>query len=673
MDQETSKSLRQALNFLKSGNSKAARSLLVEILKKYPDSEQAWYMLSFAVPNRERQIYALNQVLRIDPWHEKALNRMEKFTGESHRVEEPPFERSGDITPATETTVEPESQEDLLAQRLFSPVDEIEEEKTEDDEPPPFIIEDEDESGLAQKPIVEEKAKTKKPKKPKKSRKPRKPILKNLLSRVPRRTLLLITLVVVFGGISFLIYNGNINFGDFLGSTQTPLEQAQTPTSTHIPEPTPTLKGGGLPPTWTPASPESSSQPFFGDDSLFTVTSLSLPSAEVAEEILLVQSEVASQRFEQGINIESFLISDPDFQQLLKDFSSFPGYQEYVDQRELIYRALGLANSWDELYDFPPNLWSDPNGGIYLIDEKANMLQAESFDIIQRFLYARGYAQALLDGKFSLEGLGVYPICFHGLQQCEVILALIKGDASLQANQWLEGYGPIDQAWKVHSLEPSYINLPFQSPPPFVEKELEFPYSAGLDFVKTLFDSGEWELVNSAYIEMPSTTEQILHPEKYLSGEQALEIDDAPLSEELNDNWVEIINEPLGEWLTYIMLAYGVDPNLQIPTDTAQEAASGWGADQTQIYHNSISDQFVVSAHWVWDTQNDATQFSDVLLDYINLRFKGAEAIELHEAECWRTMNESTCVIKDSSEVIWLIAPDMDIMDVVIYLFSNES
>jgi len=82
MDKKITNSLRQALDLIKSGKVKSARPILVEILKTNPDIEQAWYMLSFAVPNKERQIYALNQVLRINPGHEKARDRLAKLTGQ---------------------------------------------------------------------------------------------------------------------------------------------------------------------------------------------------------------------------------------------------------------------------------------------------------------------------------------------------------------------------------------------------------------------------------------------------------------------------------------------------------------------------------------------------------------------------------------------------------------
>src|SRR3972149_6464974 len=56
------------------------------------------------------------------------------------------------------------------------------------------------------------------------------------------------------------------------------------------------------------------------------------------------------------------------------------------------------------------------------------------------------------------------------------------------------------------------------SPAYLVRAEL-FDYWECEDFVTSLYDEGGWELVNQAYKKPPATTEQVLHPEKYRSGQ----------------------------------------------------------------------------------------------------------------------------------------------------------
>ena len=49
-----------------------------------------------------------------------------------------------------------------------------------------------------------------------------------------------------------------------------------------------------------------------------------------------------------------------------------------------------------------------------------------------------------------------------------------------------------------------------------MENAFLFPYREGAQFVAALLDVGWWPAVNAAYLDPPVSTEQILHPEKYI-------------------------------------------------------------------------------------------------------------------------------------------------------------
>jgi hypothetical protein len=668
MDKESAKSLRQALDHLKSGNVKSARKLLVDFLKTNPESEQAWYMLSFAVPDKDKQIYALNQVLRINPSHEKAQSRLSKVTSEP--IEVPQSDHVPIVEEKVTQSEKIEPQGDLLAQRLFGEEDIPDQEPKDVPKPiteptkteplPGEIVKEPDTTPL----VVHDESKAK----PATSQ-----ISKGLLSRIPRRTLLLLTLCVVVIGASILVFRDGLNFRGFIPSIQSPSSGVSGPTSTSTLQPTPTEIGGALPPTWTPVPLEEDVTPSVDEESDFSLPTLSAPSLEVQDKINIIQNQVASSRFDRVVDVESYILSKGEFDRVLSDFSAIQGYQEYIEEMELVYRALGLINPWDDLSNFPPNLWADPNGGLYLPNEKSILLDSKDFNIVESYLYARGYAQALIDDQFSFEGFGVYPICVHQLQQCEVLHALIKGDATLLAGEWLDEYGPDDQTWMIDILEEDYFNLPMQSPPIFIERELEFSHTSGPGFVEALFNHGGESYISTVYDNLPSTTEQILHPEKFIDGEQGIEVEAIPLITVLDEVWMEIINEPIGEWLTYHILSSSVNENAQIPLDVSQVATEGWGGDMTQIYYNNLTDQFLVSAHWIWDTQIDANEFYSALFEYVPEQFSGAEVIEKQGAECWQSVFESTCIVQESNEVYWIVAPDTTVVDMILSLYAIGS
>ena len=81
MDQATEKALRDALGLLQEGEQEEAAAILARILTRSPGNEQGWYLLSFALVERERQIYALQRVLRINPDNEQAQARLAVLSG----------------------------------------------------------------------------------------------------------------------------------------------------------------------------------------------------------------------------------------------------------------------------------------------------------------------------------------------------------------------------------------------------------------------------------------------------------------------------------------------------------------------------------------------------------------------------------------------------------------
>ena len=74
--------LREAQALISAGKGREASILLSRFLAENPDDERAWHMLSYALTDRERQIYALKRVLRINPDNRAARSKLDKLYGE---------------------------------------------------------------------------------------------------------------------------------------------------------------------------------------------------------------------------------------------------------------------------------------------------------------------------------------------------------------------------------------------------------------------------------------------------------------------------------------------------------------------------------------------------------------------------------------------------------------
>ena len=101
MDSQEAKSLlEQAAVQLKEGNTKSARSLILQVLREDEENAQAWFMLSFSVPVADKQIYALQQALRYKPGSKKIFDRLQSLGGETDPDVVPPLKSKPGISPA---------------------------------------------------------------------------------------------------------------------------------------------------------------------------------------------------------------------------------------------------------------------------------------------------------------------------------------------------------------------------------------------------------------------------------------------------------------------------------------------------------------------------------------------------------------------------------------------
>ena len=84
--------------------------------------------------------------------------------------------------------------------------------------------------------------------------------------------------------------------------------------------------------------------------------------------------------------------------------------------------------------------------------------------------------------------------------------------------------------------------------PLILRRQLEFPYDGGLPFVTALYDQGGCDAVNAAIQTPPASTEQVLHPEKYLRQRGAGRRSTRPTSAaSLGERLVACLQQTMGE------------------------------------------------------------------------------------------------------------------------------
>jgi hypothetical protein len=113
------------------------------------------------------------------------------------------------------------------------------------------------------------------------------------------------------------------------------------------------------------------------------------------------------------------------------------------------------------------------------------------------------------------------------------------------------------------------------SAPHVMRSSLAAPYIYGTLFVHALRRRGGWDAVDQAWDDMPTTTEQILHVDKWLAREPPAQVA-APAFATLGTGWV-VADEELGARIAF---EEWMDPQ------AAAEVADGWGGDRGVLVAN---------------------------------------------------------------------------------------
>lgn len=155
--------------------------------------------------------------------------------------------------------------------------------------------------------------------------------------------------------------------------------------------------------------------------------------------------------------------------------------------------------------------------------------------------------------------------------------------------------------------------------PDFVVKQLEWTYLGGMRFVERLRElGGDWKLVDYALAERPpKSTEQVLHPDKYLRDERPVPV--AVAGAELRRRgWKRADAGSIGELGTRQLLERGA-------VDGAAAAAAGWGGDRFELWRRDVApsecmgncrEDFVLVARWAMESPGDGIELARGLRDY---------------------------------------------------------
>jgi hypothetical protein len=193
--------------------------------------------------------------------------------------------------------------------------------------------------------------------------------------------------------------------------------------------------------------------------------------------------------------------------------------------------------------------------------------------------------------------------------------ALAEGDAQSVEVRFLTGGAsakqPLEQLRAMaDGFATAILRQKFGATPPAVVLAFKSQYLEGGIFAEALRRTEKGErAVDDAFRRPPASTEQILHPEKFLAGEApiALVLPAPPEGAKL------LFSTTLGELGSRIvLLAHGVEAK------AAAEAAAGWGGDTVALVSFPAGEAVLWTS--AWDTEADATAFLECMKAAFPLR-----------------------------------------------------
>jgi len=127
-----------------------------------------------------------------------------------------------------------------------------------------------------------------------------------------------------------------------------------------------------------------------------------------------------------------------------------------------------------------------------------------------------------------------------------------------------------------------------------------FPFVRGAEFIAYAYDLEGWKSVNALYKDLPVSSEQIIHPEKYFLIREDPLLLEAPVFSGI-PGFEARARGTLGEFMFYLLGKRFLDDRF------ARLLSEGWGNDYYEIFEHE--DQRVVVILSRWDSLQDAKEF----------------------------------------------------------------
>lgn len=236
--------------------------------------------------------------------------------------------------------------------------------------------------------------------------------------------------------------------------------------------------------------------------------------------------------------------------------------KEELRTTQQVLEGLGLLDKGIDLEEAVDSLYGAAVAGFYDPEKDDLVVRGDQLTVAVRTTLVHEFVHALQDQHFDIER---DELDDRDDEASTGFTGLVEGDAVRVERLYTETLTNAER--KQGELEEMSAGAGIDPELPRILLQLvAFPYIYGPEFATAVFAAGGQARLDAAYPEPPTTTEQLLHPERFLAGETVDEVATPEADGEEIDQGV------VGELVLLLVLnSSGVN---------GEVAAEGWGGDR---------------------------------------------------------------------------------------------
>lgn len=269
-----------------------------------------------------------------------------------------------------------------------------------------------------------------------------------------------------------------------------------------------------------------------------------------------------------------------------------------LEKETKVLRALGLIQGALDLGKAEDALLGGSVVGYYDPKTKELVVRGAEVTPAVRLTLVHELTHALQDQYFNLDGVKVRDDDESGVTTKSVI----EGDAVRIERAYYASLTQTDQA-AVRREQQASGGIPPEVPRVLVEI-LAFPYQIGPLFDEAVVRRDGQDGLDKAFATYPTTSSQLLHPEKYFSGDGPHPVDAPPAGGTLIDHGV------VGE-MGLLLILEALQKSGSLSSAETRAATAGWGGDQYVAWDEGS--QTCVRTRFVMDSPGDTDSLLNAL------------------------------------------------------------